>query len=36
MGGSRRVWRPFRSAAPVVRPDLLSVGEFGFTPKQNP
>ncbi len=34
--GRRAISRIEEGDAGVVRPDLLSVEEFGFTPKQNP
>ena len=34
--GRRAISRIEQGEAGIVRPDLLSVEEFGFTPKQNP
>ena len=34
--GNRAISRLESGEATTVRPDLLSVGEFGFTPKLNP
>jgi len=34
--GSRAISRIESGETPTIRPDLLGVEEFGFTPKQNP